>query len=253
MTHSELMITDRLESPPDLGGPPGTPPTPARQDRTTLSCRLIMAPAPASVSSTRRILTETLRRAGRTGQLDDFQTVVSELVTNALNAIAAAIRDATAPTARPMVITVTLGLSDPDIVRLEVRDPAPGVPRPGRPLATDEFGRGLELVDALCTRWGVRRGRGHGKCVWAELGPAPEPDLCANPVRPAWIPALGDLVTDTATGRPARVVDYWKLPRCVIGLLLSEPDGAPGEFRSQPGAQAPTWVRELDAVRPATP
>jgi anti-sigma regulatory factor (Ser/Thr protein kinase) len=36
----------------------------------------------------------------------------------------------------------------------------------------DEGGRGLLIVDALCTRWGTR-GHGTGKQVWAELPPCP--------------------------------------------------------------------------------
>lgn len=33
----------------------------------------------------------------------------------------------------------------------------------------DEGGRGLVLLDAVATRWGVHPGPGGGKTVWAEL------------------------------------------------------------------------------------
>ncbi|MFJ8488522.1 ATP-binding protein [Streptomyces sp. NPDC094038] len=58
-----------------------------------------------------------------------------------------------------------------DVVRVEVSDTHPGLPEPPDPAArtTDaEHGRGLLLVEAVATRWGVTERTGPGKTVWAE-------------------------------------------------------------------------------------
>ncbi|MFF4491844.1 ATP-binding protein [Streptomyces sp. NPDC001544] len=64
------------------------------------------------------------------------------------------------------------------VVRVEVADTHPGrpqPPQPGQDPADAEGGRGLLLVDAVATRWGVDERRGPGKTVWAE---------CALPTAP---------------------------------------------------------------------
>lgn len=67
------------------------------------------------------------------------------------------------------------------MVRIEVSDTHEG--RPERPavtageLAPDaDGGRGLLIVEAVAARWGVGDRTGPGKTVWAETGPAEEPD-----------------------------------------------------------------------------
>ncbi|MGW5335213.1 ATP-binding protein [Streptomyces bauhiniae] len=89
---------------------------------------------------------------------DDLVLIVSELVTNAV------IHGKTAP-GRQVEVTLdhTAGR-----VRVEVRDTGEGTPRrrPRIPLAV--AGRGLEIVDALCEKWGVAE-QVVGKTVWAEL------------------------------------------------------------------------------------
>ncbi|MGC9538744.1 ATP-binding protein [Streptomyces sp. UG1] len=58
----------------------------------------------------------------------------------------------------------------PDTVRVEVAD-ARGerLPRVSAPAAEADTGRGLLLVDALATRWGVDTEPGPSKTVWAEI------------------------------------------------------------------------------------
>ncbi|MGK5630144.1 ATP-binding protein [Streptomyces sp. URMC 123] len=56
-------------------------------------------------------------------------------------------------------------------LRVEVSDtcPAPPVPVPAARLAPDaESGRGLLLVEALATRWGIDLRSADGKTIWAE-------------------------------------------------------------------------------------
>jgi anti-sigma regulatory factor (Ser/Thr protein kinase) len=56
------------------------------------------------------------------------------------------------------------------VVRVEVADTHPALPTVSRAGAAPdaEGGRGLLLVDALATDWGVRDRPGPGKTVWAE-------------------------------------------------------------------------------------
>ncbi|MFF4565725.1 ATP-binding protein [Streptomyces sp. NPDC001435] len=60
------------------------------------------------------------------------------------------------------------------VVRVEVADTHPGRPecpeprRPGADPADADGGRGLLLVAAVATRWGVDDRSGPGKTVWAE-------------------------------------------------------------------------------------
>lgn len=64
------------------------------------------------------------------------------------------------------------------VVRVEVADTHQGRPEPS-PAPTDAYadgGRGLQLVAAIATRWGVSDRTGPGKTVWAETGPASVPD-----------------------------------------------------------------------------
>jgi DNA-binding NarL/FixJ family response regulator len=53
-------------------------------------------------------------------------------------------------------------------LRIEVRDRGTGTPEPQTIGRSQERGRGLHLVSALATSWGVEDARG-GKVVWAEL------------------------------------------------------------------------------------
>jgi anti-sigma regulatory factor (Ser/Thr protein kinase) len=62
-------------------------------------------------------------------------------------------------------------LGDPQVLRVEVSDNSPELPRV-RPLGapTQRGGRGLHIVTAMATDWGVRsRGDAGGKTVWFEL------------------------------------------------------------------------------------
>jgi anti-sigma regulatory factor (Ser/Thr protein kinase) len=65
--------------------------------------------------------------------------------------------------------TVRLAYDDEQgVVRVEVSDTHPAQPVRIMPAADEDHGRGLVLVDALATRWGVRDRVGPGKTVWAE-------------------------------------------------------------------------------------
>ncbi|MFJ2258904.1 ATP-binding protein [Streptomyces sp. NPDC087844] len=54
------------------------------------------------------------------------------------------------------------------VIRIEVTDTHPALPTRRTPPPDEDQGRGLLLVDALATRWGVRDRVGPGKTVWVE-------------------------------------------------------------------------------------
>lgn len=94
---------------------------------------------------------------GRTGAealIADAEIIVSELITNAINADCE---------------LAELKLSArSDCVRIEVHDDGVGMPELQSPGIADRHGRGLLIVAALATDWGVERAP-EGKRVWAEL------------------------------------------------------------------------------------
>lgn len=89
---------------------------------------------------------------------DDVQTVVSELVTNALRSGARAIH---------ALLTARWGAG----VEVRIWDDGPGVPLMREPDFIAETGRGLFIVDALSAAWGHHPGADGGKVVWARLAP----------------------------------------------------------------------------------
>ncbi|MDQ8702401.1 SpoIIE family protein phosphatase [Streptomyces sp. LHD-70] len=97
------------------------------------------------------------RRALAAWDLEDLtesvELLVSEVVTNA-------VRYASRP--------ITLRLLRTDVLRCEVGDDVPQLPRLRQARATDEGGRGLYLVNRLARRWGATR-LSTGKVVWFEL------------------------------------------------------------------------------------
>jgi Histidine kinase-like ATPase domain len=109
---------------------------------------------------------------------DDAELLLSELATNAVAV-------ATSPDGRPrydasgaLHLLWARLLSDRERLRLEVWDTVPqemGVPVQRQAQATDESGRGLELLDLLSADWGWEPMSGRAaKKVWAELTRLPD-------------------------------------------------------------------------------
>jgi anti-sigma regulatory factor (Ser/Thr protein kinase) len=84
----------------------------------------------------------------------DAELVISELVTNAIRAGCAE-------------VSVHLVIED-ECLRIGVEDQAPGLPRRREAANTDVTGRGLGIVSALASDWGVRS-TSVGKEVWAAI------------------------------------------------------------------------------------
>jgi anti-sigma regulatory factor (Ser/Thr protein kinase) len=94
-------------------------------------------------------------------RIADVLICVSELVTNA-------VRHAQTP------IEVSLDRFDDGTLHVEVRDESPEMPVP-QPFSTvASTGRGLHMVDALASRWGLHR-NDPGKIVWFEIDAASHP------------------------------------------------------------------------------
>ncbi|WP_371617682.1 SpoIIE family protein phosphatase [Streptomyces sp. NBC_00454] len=101
----------------------------------------------------RRFARRALSRWGLEELQDSLELLVSEVVTNA-------VRYAERP--------VTLRLLKTDVLRCEVGDDSPQLPRQRRARDDDEGGRGLFLVNRMARRWGATR-LSSGKVVWFEL------------------------------------------------------------------------------------
>jgi GAF domain-containing protein len=120
-------------------------------------CELTLGPEPDAVPKARRFTAQWF--ADEPDHLvDDAAQVVSELVTNA-------ILHGEEP--------VTLRLSRTgNALRLEVEDAGHTMPIVSRASADTMTGRGLSLIAALASGWGVTESPG-GKIVWAEISDEP--------------------------------------------------------------------------------
>ncbi len=109
----------------------------------------------SSVREARRFITATLTEWRLESLLDDVLLVASELATNAITHADSGYR-------------LRLSLNGSGL-RVDVIDSGDGTPEPQPPSWTAEHGRGLLLVDALTTAWGLEVVPDGGKLVWAEL------------------------------------------------------------------------------------
>ncbi|MFF5389052.1 SpoIIE family protein phosphatase [Streptomyces sp. NPDC013012] len=171
-------LRERLEATAQLTGPDHSPPLEAlcddvldmlgpgdRDDDIALLAARFDGIAPSDVAywfldpedaapgRARRLARRALARWDLEELTDSVELLISEVVTNA-------VRYAERP--------VTLRLLRTDVLRCEVGDDSPQLPRQRRARDTDEGGRGLFLVNRLARRWGATRLSG-GKVVWFEL------------------------------------------------------------------------------------
>jgi serine phosphatase RsbU (regulator of sigma subunit)/anti-sigma regulatory factor (Ser/Thr protein kinase) len=112
-------------------------------------------PRAESVREARRMVRESLARWDLGALEDSVELLVSEVVTNA-------VRYAERP--------VSVRLLRTDVLRCEVGDDVPQLPRLRQAGPADEGGRGLYLVQRLARQWGATR-LSTGKLVWFEMAP----------------------------------------------------------------------------------
>jgi len=109
---------------------------------------------PRSSAAARRFVGETLSRWECGGVLDTVNLLVSELVTNSV---------LHTRSAADIAVLLT-----PDSVRIEVSDQGEGIPRVREAGENATSGRGLAMVEALASAWGVET-TPLGKTVWFEV------------------------------------------------------------------------------------
>jgi anti-sigma regulatory factor (Ser/Thr protein kinase) len=176
--------------------------------------RVRMVAQPASVPAVRRFVDDALTDWGRTDLIDDVGLSVTELATNATLHTDSSFFD------------VELR-AQPDAVRVAVVD---GGQAPARLIASraelaelDELaeleaesmtGRGLFIVSALASTWGIEDLPG-GTRVWADFASGPE---CYEPTRPE----VAGQAPEPAP--PQAEVTVIELPGCPPELLLAHDD-----------------------------
>ena len=123
--------------------------------RATRQSVLELPKALTSAALARRFVTATLTDWSLQPLIDPALLVASELAANAVTHADSAFR-------------IQLSLTQRTL-RIDVIDFGQGTPEPPPPSTTHEPGRGLLLIDALTTAWGIEEGPGSGKLVWAEI------------------------------------------------------------------------------------
>ena len=121
---------------------------------------LELRPAPSAVPAARHHTRAVLFAWGLGAIADDVQLVVSELVTNAIEATASL----------PEPVPIELDIAEyPGQLLLQVCDASPDLPAQRQPDDTAPNGRGLHIINNLSSAWGYTR-QPQGKSVWASLG-----------------------------------------------------------------------------------
>lgn len=123
---------------------------------------------PQGLSDARAAVGQALRDWNMAELADDAELLTGELLVNVL-----------LHTEGGAVLTLEVLPEPVRRVRLSVQDRSSAWPRRRTPGEAATSGRGLMLLDALASRWGVEP-RGEGKAVWCEIGPVhaevvPEP------------------------------------------------------------------------------
>lgn len=165
---------------PDLAGPEPAGPEPvvpaqaepvdeparAPGPRHARRCGFTLAALPSAPRWARALVRDALVRWGMDSYAHTAELLVSELVTNAVNA-----------GGRETVVRMT---AEVDRLRIEVADCGAGSPRVAEPAPDAEAGHGLLVVATLSAEWGsypvrLESGATIGKVVWCEI-PATEPE-----------------------------------------------------------------------------
>lgn len=118
------------------------------------------APLPTAVPCARLHAVHVLCEWGLRHRASDAEMIVSELITNAIQA------STVLPERPPVGLRL---LADEKSLVIEVWDQSPWDLQPSMADADDECGRGLTVVAALSARWGTERTKRRRKVVWARL------------------------------------------------------------------------------------
>lgn len=176
---------------------------PGGSPRLQAKDRLALPGDPTSSRAARRFLSDVLAVHHLDHCYDDAGLVLAELVTNAL------LHAGTQ-------IVVGVSVSD-TALRLEVADGSPARPSARRHSLTATTGRGMGLVAALSSAWGVSE-NGSGKVVWAEIAVGEAAPGAGRTVPRAagsspQLPGDGAPAPRRRAGRPARKHGVAEAPR----------------------------------------
>jgi anti-sigma regulatory factor (Ser/Thr protein kinase) len=109
-----------------------------------------------AIGSARRFVASTAPADVGSEDVARLALLTSELASNAVM-----------HTSAPFIVRVT---ASPASVRVAVRDVDPAVPAIREPAAGEVTGRGLAIIDATASRWGVEvAADARSKWVWADL------------------------------------------------------------------------------------
>jgi anti-sigma regulatory factor (Ser/Thr protein kinase) len=156
--HRPDFIYPELQSPQHHRGETRSGPAHDRRRRAITAASRVFAAQPLQVGHARRFVAGTLSGLGGA---EDTVACVAELASNAV--LHSTSRDPGGQFA------VRVWVSEAGEVRAEVEDR--GGPWAPSPEASEERGRGLVIVAALATRWGIAGGDA-GRVAWLELDPA---------------------------------------------------------------------------------
>jgi serine phosphatase RsbU (regulator of sigma subunit) len=206
-------------------------------DRMTVATEMVLGTEPETVPQARAFARQSLASERRM-TIEDAELIVSELVTNAV------LHGRTPATLRVRRLA--------DCIRVEVEDA--GRDLPVRMRTTDEAmtGRGLDMVAALASAWGIDAGTAGGKIVWAELTEAtaaaaavePRVDVDAETLLAAW--------PDDIPSEPVFTVELGSVPTDLLLAAKAHIDNLVREFTlaevgisSSHGTPVPTRLSEL--------
>ena len=182
-----MAVSGTADSEPGFNSPRLLP-VPSAWWETPAVTSCVLAASAESARAARHFTREILQSWGFGELADEAETIVGELVVNA-------VQHGTVPRtgwppsgsnvrAHPRAWNAWAGQGDgrtePDVLRLcllkrvsevmlAVIDASDDAPTPRQPDWIRESGRGLQIVNALSTVWGWSPIEGHGKAVWAVL------------------------------------------------------------------------------------
>jgi anti-sigma regulatory factor (Ser/Thr protein kinase) len=135
---------------------------------------MTLAATPTAVSCSRQLVRLTLNRWGLAALVEDAELVMSELVTNSVQATGMTDAEPTWADLGDLATIQVRVLLDQAGVAIEVWDRDPTAPVQDDPTADEEGGRGLTIVAALCKQWHHFPSSRGGKVVRAELAIPPQ-------------------------------------------------------------------------------
>ncbi|MGW2865601.1 ATP-binding protein [Streptomyces sp. NPDC001205] len=143
----------------DSAAPPPNPHWREPREVPALRLSQCFSSEPAAAPAVRRFVSAALGQWGYTQATDDLLLCACELATNA---------QIHGTDEGEQFLVSVMCLERPGSFRVEVHDRSLNFPLAGPVTPDDEDGRGLLLVSALSSRWGVEP-RSGGKVVWSEL------------------------------------------------------------------------------------